>query len=411
MAGLASAFLFTGLAGRILVESNREIWGHALEIRSMVTSVLGVSQISKSQFDGLLSRYRLQHNEDIQDSVNYILVLDRAGRIVMSSRQAWDGLLVMDPLLSRTENRDSVFNQIRDCFASATERQGPSSSCFRTYSGFYFPTAESYTIGLAARPYVGDRGEAGSPNLLVVNFDPSVASGQLGWELLAVLLVSILYVMFVLGLLALLLYRSLLPVVKSFAEVDDLTGLMNRKSCVDVAIQLLAQGEKDDLPYVFAILDLDHFKSINDTYGHQCGDLVLREVAMALARSLHGTDLLARLGGEEFIVMAQCSSAHAMLLMERLRTEVESLKPRWEGRALNVTLSIGLTSTEQLGYNFNHLYAQADAALYRAKDQGRNRICWSSVGQGDVMYDPWSPGRVWRSSFAATESMDSGADP
>jgi diguanylate cyclase (GGDEF)-like protein len=411
VAGFASITLFAGLAGRSLVESNREVWGHAQEIRSMVSSQLELGQSSKSQLDRFLTRYRLQHNEDMQDGINYILVLDASGRIVMGSRRAWDGLTVVDPLLSRTETNDEVFAQIRDCFASSSVTSSQSLSCLRTHSGLYFPTAESYTLGLPVRISGRDRSEDNKPYLVLVNFDPSIASGQLGWELLSLLVISILYVTSVLGLLALLLYRSLLPAVRSFAEVDDLTGLMNRRSCMDLAIRLLAQGEKDNLPYILAILDLDYFKAINDTYGHQCGDFILREVSNALTRSLHGTDLLARLGGEEFIVMAQCSSAHALLVMERLRSEVELLKPQWEGRTLNVTLSIGLTSTEQLGYNLNHLYAQADAALYRAKDQGRNRICWSSSAEGDMMVDPWAPGRVWRSSFAPIEPLDSRTDP
>lgn len=411
VAGLASVVLASGLAVHSLVESNREIWGHALEIRSMVSTVLGLSESPKSQLDGLLVRYRLKHNEDMQDGINYILVVDGAGRIALSSRRAWDGLSVLDPLLSRTESRDVVFNQIRDCFVSIAAPSIRDLSCFRNYSGLYLPSAESYTIGLPFQPSFGDRSTSSRPYLVLINFDPSIASNQLGLELFFYVVISILYVTVVLGLLAVLLYRSLLPSVKAFAEVDDLTGLMNRRSCMDLGIRLLAQGEKDKLPYILAILDLDNFKAINDTYGHQCGDFVLREVSLALSRSLHGTDLLARLGGEEFIVMAQCSSAHALLVMERLRNEVELLKPRWEERSLNVTLSIGLTSTEQLGYNLNHLYAHADAALYRAKDQGRNRICWSSSGQADVMYDPWSPGRVWRSSFPPMDSSDSVVDP
>jgi diguanylate cyclase (GGDEF)-like protein len=377
----------------------------------MVSTVLGLSGSSTSQLDGLLARYRLQHNEDMQDGINYILVVDKAGRIVMGSRRAWDGLSVLDPLLSRTESRDAVFTRIRDCFASTTAVSSESAACFRSYSDLYLPIAESYTIGLPARSSLRDRDGNGNPYLVLVNFDPSIASSQLGLELLSFVVISVIYVVAMLGLLAVLLYRSLLPAVKIFAEVDELTGLMNRRSCMDLGIRLLAQAEKEGLPYILAILDLDHFKTINDTYGHQCGDFVLREISLALSRSLHGTDLLARLGGEEFIVMAQCSSAHALLVMERLRNEVELLKPQWEGRSLNVTLSIGLTSTEQLGYNLNHLYAHADAALYRAKDQGRNRICWSSSGQADVIYDPWSPGRAWRSSFAPIDPVDSGGDP
>ena len=408
VAGLASVTLSTGLIGQLLVESQREIWSHAVEISSMVSTVMSLDNSSSEQLDGLLNRYKIEHNGAFRDGVNYILVVDKDGRVVLSSRSAWDRLLLNDSLFSRTESSDRQFLEIRQCFVGIYGKSSArgSSACLKIYYGLYFPLAESYTAALPIRPSIGDRGMVADGYLVVVNFDPSIASGDFWWQLLLIVAVSFLFVLTFMGLLAALLYRSILPAVRAFAEVDDLTGLVNRRACMDLGIRLLAQAENDCLPYILGILDLDNFKAINDTYGHQCGDFVLREVSVALAESLHGTDLLARLGGEEFMVMAQCSSAHALLVMERLRNQVELLSPRWEGRALKVTVSIGLTSTEQLGYNLNYLYAAADAALYRAKDQGRNRICWSSSGQSNVMYDPWSPGIAWKSSFGSMQTLD-----
>jgi diguanylate cyclase (GGDEF)-like protein len=407
--GLGTAVLSLGLTLNLVVEDSREVRDHALEIRSMVATVFRLEQVDRYRLYGLLSRYRQQHNNDLQDGINYILVVDRSGQIALSSRRAWDRLSLSDPLLSRTESDDPAFRSIQDCFS----RQAPApswgtSSCFKEYSGFYLPTSESYTIGLPVSVLGDQVGSLSANYLVVVNFDPSIASGQFLVRI-GFIVASVLFaILFFLSVLAFFLYRSLLPALKAFAEVDDLTGLTNRKACMDLGIRLLARAEREQLPCVIGILDLDNFKSINDTYGHQCGDFVLRAVSTALADSIHEGDLLARLGGEEFLVMAQCSSAHGQMVMERLRTEVERISPQWQGRSVKVTLSIGLASTEQFGYNLNHLYSQADSALYRAKQQGRNRTCWSSAGQLDAMLDPWSPGAVWTSSFGRMQPMDSG---
>jgi diguanylate cyclase (GGDEF)-like protein len=122
------------------------------------------------------------------------------------------------------------------------------------------------------------------------------------------------------------------------------------------------------------MLDIDRFKSINDTYSHLCGDEVLRRVAVVLTRSLREEDLVARLGGEEFGVLLQCSAPRAEALMERLRREVAAIRPEWENQEIPVTISIGLASSEFLGHNLQYLYAAADAALYQAKTEGRNTV-------------------------------------
>ena len=141
--------------------------------------------------------------------------------------------------------------------------------------------------------------------------------------MLLIALLSIMFVGLVFLVLALALYSSLTPVLRRFIDIDNLTGLLNRRACMDVGMRLLSHGEADQIPYVLGILDLDNFKAINDTYGHQCGDLVLQKAAETLGKSLYGNDdVLARLGGEEFFVIAQCSSAHGFIMIDRLRVAV-----------------------------------------------------------------------------------------
>lgn len=394
---VSSIVMSTGLAFQLLIESNREVLSHAYEVRSIVSTFLRLDKPLVSGDADLLSRYRLQHNDDLREGINYILVLDSAGRIVKTSQPAWNRLFIGDPMLARSESDDSQFRSIRSCFI---ENSSSPTNCFKYYIGFFQPFADSFTLALPVKSGLNDRGLRQNNFLVVVNFDPSISSAGFVTELLVIGLVSIVFISLVFLALALTLYSRLIPVLRGFIDIDNLTGLLNRRACMDTSIRLLVHGEANQIPYVLAILDLDNFKAINDSFGHQCGDLVLQEAAAILKQSLYGNDdLLARLGGEEFFVIAQCSSAHGLIMMDRLRAAVEQQSVLWEGRQIKLTVSIGLASSEQYGYNLNHLYAQADAALYRAKEMGRNRVCSSSSGEATGMYDPWSPGRIWADSF------------
>ena len=397
--GVASSLLMSsGLAFNYLLESNREMISHAYEIRSIVSIFLRLDKPSYSGDTNLLSRYRLQHNDDLSEGINYILVLDSDGRIVKSSRAAWNRLLISDPMLARSESDDSQFRSIRNCFI---ENSSSTADCFKNYISFYQPLADSFTLALPVRTILGDRGLRQNTYLVLINFHPRISSYNFTTDLLLILLLSFVFVGLILLVLALALYSRLVPVLRGFIDIDNLTGLLTRRACLDTGIRLLSHGESDQTPYILGILDLDNFKSINDTYGHQCGDFVLQQAATILKRSLYGNDdVLARLGGEEFFIIAQCSSAHGLIMMDRLRLAVEQQIVPWQDREIKLTISIGLASSEHFGYNFNHLYAQADAALYRAKEMGRNRVCSSSSGEDDGIYDSWSPGKVWTDSFS-----------
>lgn len=392
----ASLVMSAGLVFQVVLESNREVFSHAVEARSVVSTFLRLDKPSFSGDAGLLSRYRLQHNDNSRDGINYILVLDSMGRIIKTSRPAWNRLFIRDPMLARSESSDSQFRALRDCFVSNASRP---SICFKDYIGFYQPFADSYTIALPVKFILNDRGLRQDKFLVVVNFDPSISSSDFISDLFIIGFISFGFISLVFIVLALSLYSRLIPVLREFIDIDSLTGLLNRRACMDTGIRLLVHGEFSQTPYVLAILDLDNFKSINDSFGHQCGDYALQEAAAILKQSLHSNDVLARLGGEEFLVIAQCSSAHALIMMDRLRLVVEQLPTVWQGRQIKLTISIGLASSEHFGYNLNHLYAQADSALYRAKELGRNRVCSSSPGETNGLYDLWSPGQAWSDSF------------
>ncbi len=164
------------------------------------------------------------------------------------------------------------------------------------------------------------------------------------------------------------------------AMTDGLTGLANRRHFGDQLAREVNRCAEKGKPLALITMDIDHFKLINDNYGHPAGDAVLRRVAMLLEEQVRGGDLLARVGGEEFAVLAlEAPMAEASVLAERLRVAIESAGPIPVGRtAVPVTISVGVavlwTRQGDLLKAPERLLASADDALYRAKRNGRNRV-------------------------------------
>ncbi len=123
------------------------------------------------------------------------------------------------------------------------------------------------------------------------------------------------------------------------------------------------------------MLDLDHFKTINDRFGHLCGDALLRGVAEALQQTLRHPDVLARFGGEEFIAfLPQTDALGAVDVAERMRRRIEELALNWEGQAVSVTMNAGVAAMRPEHATLDHLIHDADAAMYQAKAAGRNCV-------------------------------------
>ena len=161
------------------------------------------------------------------------------------------------------------------------------------------------------------------------------------------------------------------------AITDQLTGLHNRRYMSRHLDNLLANARRGGRRLAFVIMDIDHFKQVNDTYGHDIGDEVLKEFAGRIAANVRGIDLACRYGGEEFVVvMPDTDVAFACSIAERLRQTVEAnpVKVSRAPGALNVTISIGIARMEGEGDTAEALLHRADQALYRAKRSGRNRV-------------------------------------
>lgn len=157
---------------------------------------------------------------------------------------------------------------------------------------------------------------------------------------------------------------------------DPLTGLLNRRFLEEEVVKEIARAERYRSPLSFLIVDIDHFKKINDRYGHKMGDLALCHLAALLAEKIRESDCLARFGGEEFVlILPDTGTEQARMLAEKLRQQVENHPLQITGGShRRLTISIGISNYPQNGTDWDELFKAADRALYRAKEEGRNRV-------------------------------------
>jgi diguanylate cyclase len=159
---------------------------------------------------------------------------------------------------------------------------------------------------------------------------------------------------------------------KQGARVDPLTGIANRKSFEERFAHEIAQLPRAPLPVAMLLWDLDSFKVINDSYGHRAGDRVLQSVAACFMAAVRGNDFVARIGGEEFVMLLSGAKIEqAMLIANQVRTAVEALRFHFRGTPVRVTVSCGLTQLKENDVA-DAAFDRADGALYRAKHSGKN---------------------------------------
>ncbi len=196
------------------------------------------------------------------------------------------------------------------------------------------------------------------------------------WLSLAVSLLVVLVLLVAAALMLALvrIHRQWLS-LRQLSVTDELTGLTNRRRLWDVAQRCLDLNRRDGGELSLLLIDLDHFKRINDRYGHPAGDAVLKAVAAELARQGRATDLVARLGGEEFaVLMPNTGLAGGRRLGERLREIVAEMTLPSPAGQHRLTISLGLATTRAGQEALAQLYSHADQCLYRAKQNGRNRL-------------------------------------
>lgn len=168
---------------------------------------------------------------------------------------------------------------------------------------------------------------------------------------------------------------------QTLARTDGMTGLHNYRYFSDLATREFRAAIRYQRPLTILMFDIDHFKKINDTFGHAAGDHLLAQVAQTLASQIRAVDTLARYGGDEFIILLpQTSAQQAYPLAERIRTSIASLQINLEGTIISATLSIGISEIERqpMDKNIEQLIKRADQALYMAKQRGRNHTMTSA---------------------------------
>jgi diguanylate cyclase (GGDEF)-like protein len=175
----------------------------------------------------------------------------------------------------------------------------------------------------------------------------------------------------------------LLQEVRESTLRDPLTGCVNRAHALEVVAAELMRARRSRLPVSLIMFDLDRFKSINDRYGHLCGDAVLSEVGAKMRASLRASDLKCRYGGEEFMILlpeTPLDGAHRAA--ETLRRELSELEIHWNDRLIRITSSFGVACARANEIDPTPLVARADEALYRAKREGRNRVSVAAESAG-----------------------------
>ncbi|MRX26948.1 diguanylate cyclase [Kangiella sp. HZ709] len=165
--------------------------------------------------------------------------------------------------------------------------------------------------------------------------------------------------------------------LKALATLDYLTGINNRRHFLELSKHCYKKNLRYKESFAFGLIDIDHFKEVNDTYGHHVGDVVIKEVASILKDNIRASDLAGRFGGEEFaIYIDKVDLKNTEIIFNKLKDAVENKVIKVNGKAVKVTISIGIC-TQKLA-NLDEIIHEADMKLYQAKAEGRNRVCISA---------------------------------
>lgn len=164
--------------------------------------------------------------------------------------------------------------------------------------------------------------------------------------------------------------------VQKLARTDGLTRLLNRHTLEEMGVYEIARAKRTKRPISLAMIDLDNFKSVNDTYNHAIGDQALQQYALIVRQSLRNMDILGRYGGDELmVIMPETDSAAALVVAERLRLKIEETPIQTDAGMVHLTVSIGIVSSSEQGEDLLSLQKLADQAMYQAKQAGRNAVC------------------------------------
>ena len=174
---------------------------------------------------------------------------------------------------------------------------------------------------------------------------------------------------------SLMIYDSFMAEIMRLATLDSLTEVYNRAAMENLTNKEIERSKRHNLPMSFLLLDLDHFKKVNDSYGHQVGDLTLKKIVKVIGGELRDPDFLGRFGGEEFtVLLPETDFSDAEIVAERIRQVVEETEISALNTTFKITISIGLATLNHSADDFQELFRRADLGLYKAKQTGRNQV-------------------------------------
>jgi diguanylate cyclase (GGDEF)-like protein len=361
------------------------------------------SNALQHQLSASLTSYQPLHSvqRELQEATSSqavlkALLVDQRGIVLAASNNALLGL-PLQQVLQRPGHNQQILQQL---FASCPSASSLLSCLNRDVVMFHGPipwiggeavvAMHPYPLALEGVGRYGDRASL----ITVSDARPAVR------EALALTLI-----VFLAGLLPLLagcvglmlrLRHHLIPELLRLAQIDALSGVYNRGAFLETARELTRRARLSQQPVALAVIDVDHFKQINDTHGHDAGDRVICRVAELLRYSVRADDLVGRLGGDEFVILLQQTGETATSVLQRtleiVRTSgigIEASEP------VTITLSIGVVSTD-LGadHELEDLISAADAALYVAKDRGRNQVVNLLLEAERARSGPRSPTRI-----------------
>jgi diguanylate cyclase (GGDEF)-like protein len=173
-----------------------------------------------------------------------------------------------------------------------------------------------------------------------------------------------------------LVVSKMITQIKQLSQEDPLTKIFNRRHLTTLAEEEISKVRKNHTTLSVVLLDIDHFKKVNDVYGHAAGDAALIACVDVIKKNIRSTDYLGRLGGEEFcILLPDTTLEEAKILSERIRASIEAHKVVWEEHSIPITASFGITSFNENAQNeWSNLLNKADIAMYKAKNNGRNQV-------------------------------------
>ena len=369
LAGALGSTLLASVSGLLVLQATlQEAERHASALeRDLSASVTSFQPIHEVQ-------RQLQLAASSQE-LRSALLLERSGRVLAASDNALVGRNIRQ--LGWSDGLGDLPVHLQECYApnsrafcrwdrSSNLLDGP----LPWIGGDHMIRVAPTPLALEGLPAFGQQG------LLVIETDLRPLVVQAARLTGLVFLAGLLPLFLTAAALVWVVRRQLLPELITLAQTDSLSGVLNRGAFLEAASQRLDTPGVGEQAMVVALIDIDHFKTINDSYGHAAGDEVIRRMADFLNAAVRRSDLVGRLGGDEFALLVCASPHNAYELLERLRQQVANHD--WtltDGSQPQLTLSIGMVQCGSEGrHQVGELLQAADAALYVAKDQGRNQV-------------------------------------